>query len=69
VQSIVDMGMETVVGSIPVIQDACLACHDSAAAQAHALTNTGPAGQESCVVCHGEGGPVAVSEVHAEHLE
>ena len=56
---------ETVVGSTPPIQDACLACHDSDAAAAHAQTNTTGAGAEACEVCHGEGAIAAVSQVHA----
>jgi hypothetical protein len=37
-------GVDTPVGSIPPIQDACLACHDDPATAAHAATNTGPGG-------------------------
>jgi hypothetical protein len=46
-QTIVDAGTELVVGSIPVIQDACLACHGSMEAQAHADTYTSELGEES----------------------
>jgi hypothetical protein len=43
---------------------ACLSCHDSFAAAAHADANTGGLG-ESCAACHGEGKSYAVSKVHA----
>jgi OmcA/MtrC family decaheme c-type cytochrome len=56
------------VGSIPPIQDACLSCHDDAAAAAHAATNTAPGGAEACAVCHGESGIEPVSTVHANAL-
>jgi len=56
---------ETVTGSVPPIQSACLACHDSDVAAAHAETNTTGAGVEACEVCHGEGADFAVSAVHA----
>jgi OmcA/MtrC family decaheme c-type cytochrome len=61
-------GVNTTVGSIPPIQDACLACHDDAATAAHAATNTTPQGGEACPVCHGEGGIEPVSTVHANAL-
>ena len=57
--------VETVAGSVPPTQDACLTCHDSDAAKAHAETNTTAAGAEACAVCHGEGAVAAVSAVHA----
>jgi OmcA/MtrC family decaheme c-type cytochrome len=69
VLSIVSGGSEVVTGSIPPIQDACLACHGSAAAQAHAQSNTAPSGAEGCPVCHAEGRDAPVSEVHAEQLD
>ena len=56
---------QTVAAHTPPIQDACLACHDSDAAAAHAETNTTATGGEACEVCHGEGAIAAVSEVHA----
>jgi len=64
-------GVETVspISSISPIAAACLGCHDSDAAQAHAETNTTSSGAEACAVCHGEGSIAAVSEVHAEHVE
>ncbi|MBI2917402.1 MAG: OmcA/MtrC family decaheme c-type cytochrome, partial [Chloroflexi bacterium] len=42
---------------------ACLGCHDSTKASAHAQTMTSPFG-ETCAVCHGEGRDFAVSKVH-----
>jgi OmcA/MtrC family decaheme c-type cytochrome len=48
---------------------ACLGCHDTEAAAAHAfqMTATFPSGRtaESCASCHGEGRDFAVSRVHA----
>ncbi|MBI4469874.1 MAG: OmcA/MtrC family decaheme c-type cytochrome [Acidobacteria bacterium] len=49
----------------PPTAAACLACHDSPDAAAHALVNTASTG-ESCKVCHGEGATFAVSKVHAQ---
>jgi OmcA/MtrC family decaheme c-type cytochrome len=43
---------------------ACLGCHDSESAAAHAFQMTAPFG-ESCSVCHGEGADFSVSKVHA----
>jgi OmcA/MtrC family decaheme c-type cytochrome len=43
---------------------ACLACHDSTEAAAHAFVNTASFG-ESCAVCHKEDAEFAVSRVHA----
>jgi OmcA/MtrC family decaheme c-type cytochrome len=60
-------GVNTTVGAIPPIQDACLTCHDDAATAAHAATNTA-GGAEACPVCHGEGGIEPVSTVHANAL-
>ncbi|HWP66456.1 MAG TPA: OmcA/MtrC family decaheme c-type cytochrome [Candidatus Limnocylindria bacterium] len=57
--------VELVTGVIPPVQDACLSCHDSDAAAAHAETNTTSSGAEACNVCHAEGSVVAVSEAHA----
>lgn len=42
----------------------CLACHDSAAAAAHADSNTAPNGVESCAVCHGLGQDWNVEATH-----
>jgi len=57
--------VEVKTGSIPPIQDACLTCHDSDDAQAHADTMTTATGAEACNVCHKEGALVSVSEAHA----
>jgi len=46
------------------IAAACLACHDSDYAAAHADTNTSIFG-EACTNCHGEGKTFAVEKVHA----
>lgn len=43
---------------------ACLSCHDSEDAAAHAFVNTAPFG-ESCAACHGENREFSVSKVHA----
>jgi OmcA/MtrC family decaheme c-type cytochrome len=56
--------VETPIGSIPPIQDACLSCHDADDARAHAVTMTAPDGTEACTVCHQEGALVPVSTAH-----
>jgi decaheme c-type cytochrome, OmcA/MtrC family len=43
---------------------ACLGCHDSKPAAAHAYVMTAPFG-ESCAACHGPGAEFAVDKVHA----
>ncbi len=43
---------------------ACLGCHDSQAAAAHAYVNTAPFG-EACAACHGAGAVFDVDRVHA----
>ncbi|MBI2860834.1 MAG: OmcA/MtrC family decaheme c-type cytochrome [Chloroflexi bacterium] len=43
---------------------ACLGCHDSQAASAHASTMTSSFG-EACASCHGQGKEFAVEKVHA----
>lgn len=43
---------------------ACLACHDSVDAAAHAYTNTAPFG-EGCAACHGGEREFSVERVHA----
>ncbi|HUM13095.1 MAG TPA: hypothetical protein VLT82_19255 [Myxococcaceae bacterium] len=43
---------------------ACITCHDSAPAAAHAAQNTSSGGTETCDVCHGTGGIVPVAEAH-----
>jgi OmcA/MtrC family decaheme c-type cytochrome len=69
IQTVVDTSggtaLEVKTGSIPPIQDACLTCHDSDDAQAHADTMTTATGAEACNVCHEEGALVSVSEAHA----
>jgi OmcA/MtrC family decaheme c-type cytochrome len=69
-QSIIDTSggpaVETTVGSTPPIQDACLSCHDSDDASAHAETNTTANGAEACNVCHDEDSIVPVSEAHGQ---
>lgn len=42
---------------------ACMGCHDTGAAQAHAATNT-IGGRENCAVCHGRNGFMSVDMVH-----
>jgi OmcA/MtrC family decaheme c-type cytochrome len=44
---------------------ACLGCHDSIDAAAHAYVNTAPFG-ESCAACHAEGRDFAVTRSHAQ---
>jgi OmcA/MtrC family decaheme c-type cytochrome len=43
---------------------ACLGCHDSVEAAAHAYVNTAPFG-EACEVCHGSDAEFGVDQVHA----
>ncbi|HTR01971.1 MAG TPA: OmcA/MtrC family decaheme c-type cytochrome [Thermoanaerobaculia bacterium] len=43
---------------------ACLGCHDTQAAAAHAFTMTAPFG-EACATCHGSDADFAVDKVHA----
>jgi len=43
---------------------ACLGCHDTKAAAAHAFVNTAPFG-EACAACHGADAEFAVDKVHA----
>jgi len=45
----------SVIVARPPVQAACLACHDSDAAKAHAELNTTDTGDEACAVCHGPG--------------
>ncbi len=56
---------ETVSAHTSPVQDACLSCHDSDAAAAHAATNTSDTGVEACEVCHGAGAIADVAVVHA----
>jgi hypothetical protein len=43
---------------------ACLPCHGSVDAAAHAYVNTAPFG-ESCASCHGDDREFSVEKVHA----
>jgi hypothetical protein len=43
---------------------ACLGCHDTQPAAAHALTMTAPFG-EACAACHGSDADFSVDKVHA----
>ncbi len=49
-------------GTLPITA-ACMGCHDTGAAQAHAATNT-ISGKEQCGVCHGKNGFMSVDQVH-----
>jgi OmcA/MtrC family decaheme c-type cytochrome len=44
---------------------ACLGCHTSVAAAAHALTNTSDKLGEACAACHGSNSEFSVQRVHA----
>jgi OmcA/MtrC family decaheme c-type cytochrome len=44
---------------------ACLGCHDTQSAAAHAFTNTAPFG-EACAACHGADAEFSVDKVHAQ---
>jgi len=57
-------GSEVLVEDRPPVMAACLTCHGSETALAHARANTF-SGTEACQVCHGEGRVAAISEVHA----
>jgi OmcA/MtrC family decaheme c-type cytochrome len=48
----------------PPATAACLACHDTKPAAAHALSNENTLG-EACAVCHSPSGEFAVDKVHA----
>lgn len=50
--------------SWPPASAACLSCHDTIDAAAHAYVNNAPFG-EACAACHGTGREFAVSKVHA----
>ncbi len=49
---------------IPPESAACISCHDTAYAAAHAYVNTAPFA-EACASCHGNGAEFAVDKVHA----
>lgn len=48
----------------PPTATACLACHDSLSAAAHAFVNIAPFG-EACATCHAEDAQFAVTKMHA----
>jgi OmcA/MtrC family decaheme c-type cytochrome len=43
---------------------ACITCHDSPAAAAHAELNTTAAGVEACTVCHAAGSALGADQIH-----
>jgi OmcA/MtrC family decaheme c-type cytochrome len=49
----------------PATTAACLSCHDTKAAAAHALINTSSTLGESCEACHAKGMQAGVDKVHA----
>ena len=49
---------------LPPITAACVGCHDTLAAAAHAFTQIAPFG-EGCGACHGRGAEFAVEKVHS----
>ncbi len=51
-------------GEIPPTASACLSCHDSEIAAAHAYVNIAPFG-EACASCHGADRDFSVDRVHA----
>lgn len=57
-------GQLVVDGRLGPITSVCTSCHDSAAAAAHAETQTGSSGDEACAVCHAEGREFSVSGAH-----
>lgn len=60
-----ETGDEVIDGRLGPITSVCTSCHDSLEAMAHAETETTDDGEETCTVCHSEGRPFAVSELHA----
>jgi OmcA/MtrC family decaheme c-type cytochrome len=52
------------IAPMPPASAACLSCHDSVDAAAHAYTNLAPFG-ESCGACHGDNREFSVEQVHA----
>jgi OmcA/MtrC family decaheme c-type cytochrome len=50
---------------MPPTSGACLSCHTTKAAAAHAAVNISPTLGESCEACHGPNAEAAVSKVHA----
>ncbi|HEY3116166.1 MAG TPA: hypothetical protein VGK54_05440, partial [Chloroflexota bacterium] len=53
-----------VVRQVPPITSACTGCHDSDRTMAHAQSQTGLQGVETCAVCHGQGRPYSVTSMH-----
>lgn len=49
----------------PPATGACLSCHNSTWAAAHADSNISPRLGESCAACHGSGAQFAVDKIHA----
>ena len=52
------------VRQVPPVTAACIGCHDSARAVAHAASQSPPQGVETCATCHGPGRPFSVSATH-----
>jgi OmcA/MtrC family decaheme c-type cytochrome len=50
---------------VPATTSACMACHQTKSALAHAASQTDPKLGESCDVCHGSGSAYDVEKVHA----
>jgi OmcA/MtrC family decaheme c-type cytochrome len=50
----------------PPVTGACISCHATTPAAAHADLNTSPTYGESCSICHAQGAPVAVDKAHAQ---
>ncbi len=59
----VEMNGETV-RQVPPVTAACIGCHDSARAVAHAVSQSPSHGVETCATCHGPGRPFSVGAVH-----
>lgn len=53
------------INPMPPTTGACLSCHTTQAAAAHAAINTSPTLGESCEACHGTSSQAAVDKVHA----
>jgi len=50
----------------PPVPGACISCHGTNPAAAHAESNYSPSYGESCSVCHGQGASFAVDKAHAQ---
>jgi hypothetical protein len=55
----------SVLNQTPATSSACLACHQTKTALAHAQANTDDKFGESCDVCHATGKTYDVNKVHA----